>query len=113
MSTQRPDAREFLDIFLNDVPMIDTRAPVEFEKGAFPSSISLPLMTNDERALVGTCYKQQGQDKAITLGHELVSGDIKEQRVNAWLGFAEQHPQGYLYCWRGGLRSQLRKRGGR
>lgn len=107
MSSPRPDAREFLDIFLNDVPMIDTRAPVEFEKGAFPTSVSLPLMTNDERALVGTCYKQQGQDKAITLGHELVSGDIKAQRVNAWLGFAEQHPQGYLYCWRGGLRSQI------
>lgn len=103
----RQDARDFLEIFLSDAPMIDTRAPIEFEKGAFPTSVSLPLMTNEERALVGTSYKQQGQDEAIKLGHQLVSGEIKEQRVRAWLDFAQQHPQGYLYCWRGGLRSQI------
>tara|TARA_R110002167_G_scaffold26158_9_gene90200 strand:+ start:1226 stop:2407 length:1182 start_codon:yes stop_codon:yes gene_type:complete len=103
----RPDAREFLDIFLNDIPMIDTRAPVEFEKGAFPTSVSLPLMTNSEREQVGTCYKQQGQEEAIRLGHQLVQGEIKQQRVQAWVNFAQQHPQGYLYCWRGGLRSQI------
>ncbi|WP_221797944.1 tRNA 2-selenouridine(34) synthase MnmH [Oceanobacter mangrovi] len=104
---RRPDAKEFLDIFLNDIPLIDTRAPIEFRKGAFPTSTSLPLMTDSERAKVGTCYKNQGQEEAIKLGHSLVKGEIKEQRVNAWIDFAHQHPQGYLYCWRGGLRSQI------
>jgi tRNA 2-selenouridine synthase len=103
----RADATEFLSIFLNDIPLIDTRAPVEFEKGAFPTSVSLPLMTNEERAQVGTCYKQQGQQAAIELGHRLVSGDVKARRVQAWVAFAREHPQGYLYCWRGGLRSQI------
>ncbi len=107
----RPDAqsdpKDFLSIFLNDVPMIDTRSPVEFEKGAFPTSVSLPLMTTEERARVGTCYKQHGQAVAIELGHKLVSGEVKEQRVGAWVDFARRHPQGYLYCWRGGLRSQI------
>jgi len=102
-----PDTDDFLSIFLNDIPMIDTRAPVEFEAGAFPSSVSLPLMTNEERAQVGTCYKQRGQQAAIELGHQLVCGDVKEQRVAAWVDFARRHPQGYLYCWRGGLRSQI------
>ena len=102
-----PDTDDFLSIFLNDIPMIDTRAPVEFEAGAFPSSVSLPLMTNDERAEVGTCYKQQGQQAAIELGHKLVCGEVKEQRVAAWVDFARRNPQGYLYCWRGGLRSQI------
>lgn len=104
---KRPDIDDFLPIFLNDVPLIDTRAPVEFEKGAFPTSISLPLMSNEERARVGTCYKQQGQQAAIALGHSLVSGDIKARRVQAWVAFARAHPDGYLYCWRGGLRSQI------
>ncbi|WP_461481673.1 tRNA 2-selenouridine(34) synthase MnmH [Porticoccus sp.] len=102
----QPDSGEFLSIFLNDIPLIDTRAPIEFDKGAFPTSVSLPLMTNEERAQVGTCYKQRGQQAAIELGHQLVCGEIKEQRVAAWVDFARRHPQGYLYCWRGGLRSQ-------
>jgi tRNA 2-selenouridine synthase len=97
----------FRSIFLNDIPLIDTRAPIEFEKGAFPSSVSLPLMTNDERAKVGVCYKQHGQQAAIELGHSLVCGGVKEQRVAAWIEFARRNPQGYLYCWRGGLRSQI------
>lgn len=105
----RPDAQleDYRAIFLNDIPMIDTRAPVEFEKGAFPTSVSLPLMTNEERAKVGTCYKQKGQDAAIELGFTLVSGAVKEQRVAAWVDFARRHPEGYLYCWRGGLRSRI------
>ncbi len=103
----QPDSEDFRTIFLNDVPLIDTRAPVEFAKGAFSTSVSLPLMTDEERASVGTCYKQQGQEAAIELGHQLVSGTVKSQRVTAWLGFAQSHPQGYLYCWRGGLRSQI------
>ncbi|MFC6668728.1 tRNA 2-selenouridine(34) synthase MnmH [Marinobacterium aestuariivivens] len=102
----RPDTGDFLSIFLDDIPLIDTRAPVEFEKGAFPSSVSLPLMTDEERAQVGTCYKRQGQQAAIELGHRLVHGEIKAQRVAGWVDFARRHPDGYLYCWRGGLRSQ-------
>lgn len=104
----RPDATaaDFRRILLADTPLIDTRAPIEFNKGALPTSYSLPLMTDAERAKVGTCYKQQGQAAAIALGHELVQGSVKEARVAAWVQFAQQHPEGYLYCWRGGLRSQ-------
>ncbi len=103
----RPDSDDFRLIFLNDLPLIDTRSPGEFEKGAFPTSVNLPLMSNEERAQVGTCYKRQGQAAAIELGHQLVSGELKAERVAAWLDFAERHPEGYLYCWRGGLRSQI------
>ena len=103
----QPDSGDFLHIFLNDIPLIDTRAPVEFEKGAFPTSVSLPLMTNEERAKVGTCYKQHGQEAAIELGRKLVDSEKQAQRTAAWVDFAERHPHGYLYCWRGGLRSQI------
>jgi tRNA 2-selenouridine synthase len=97
----------FRGIFLNNIPLLDTRSPGEFAKGSFPKALNLPLMLDEERAKVGTTYKQQGQDAAIALGHKLVSGEVKEQRVKAWYDFAQQHPQGYLFCWRGGLRSQI------
>lgn len=99
-------ATDFLDLFLNDVPMIDLRAPVEFEQGSFATAQSLPLMTDDEREAVGTCYKEEGQDAAIVLGHQLVSGDKKQTRLDAWKAFIDTHPNGALYCFRGGLRSQ-------
>ncbi|WP_271273491.1 tRNA 2-selenouridine(34) synthase MnmH [Aliamphritea hakodatensis] len=102
----RDDTLNYRQLFLNDTPMIDLRAPVEFKQGAFPSAVSLPLMSDEEREKVGTCYKQQGQDAAIKLGHKLVSGDIKEQRMAAWKAFVEENPEGYLYCFRGGLRSR-------
>ena len=67
----------------DDTPLIDTRSPVEFAKGSLPAAINLPLMTDVEREAVGTCYKEQGADAAVRLGHELVAGDLREQRVGA------------------------------
>lgn len=101
------DYTDYRDIFLNDRPMMDTRAPVEFNKGAFPGVINLPLMNDHERQRVGTCYKQHGQQAAIVLGHQLVSGAVKAERIQAWADFARAHPDGLLYCFRGGLRSQI------
>ncbi|WP_027595517.1 tRNA 2-selenouridine(34) synthase MnmH [Pseudomonas sp. LAIL14HWK12:I7] len=103
----RPDCTDFRPLFLNDVPMMDMRAPIEFAKGAFPGVVNLPLMNDQERQKVGTCYKQQGQAAAITLGHQLVSGATKRDRLHAWASFAKAHPEGYLYCFRGGLRSLI------
>lgn len=101
----RDNTTNYRDIFLNDLPMMDARAPVEFGKGAFPGVINLPLMDDLERQKVGTCYKQRGQDAAISLGHQLVSGAVKAARIAAWTAFAQANPDGYLYCFRGGLRS--------
>ena len=48
-------------LFLNDIPLIDTRAPAEFSKGSLPLATNLPLMIDEEREAVGICYQQQGQ----------------------------------------------------
>lgn len=101
------DCSDYKRIFLQDLPLIDTRAPIEFARGAFPHALNLPLMTDSERQKVGTCYKQKGQQAAIELGYQLVSGTTKNQRIRAWADFARTHPQGLLYCFRGGLRSQI------
>jgi len=103
----REDSRDFRHIFLSGVPLLDVRAPVEFARGAFPGAVNLPLMDDEERHQVGLCYTEQGQDAAIELGHQLVSGDLKAARIAGWARFAQAHPDGYLYCFRGGLRSQL------
>lgn len=103
----RGDTDNYSALFLDDVPMMDARAPVEFAKGAFPGVVNLPLMNDVERQKVGTCYKQHGQQAAIELGNRLVSGQIKAERIEAWAEFARNNPQGYIYCFRGGLRSQL------
>jgi tRNA 2-selenouridine synthase len=93
-------------ILLDSTPLIDVRAPVEFLEGSIPHSINLPIMNDRERALVGTCYKEQGQAAAIKLGHELVQGTVKEERVKAWTDYLAANPTAQIFCFRGGLRSQ-------
>lgn len=98
---------DFHSLVINNTPLFDTRAPIEFTQGAFPHTKSLPLMSDEQREQVGTCYKNKGQDKAIELGHQLVQGEGKQARVDAWLEFIKNNPNGALYCFRGGLRSQI------
>lgn len=102
-----PLINNYRQLLLDDIPMIDARAPAEFVTGALPSSINLPLMSDDERHQVGLRYKNNGQQSAIELGHKLIHGEIKQQRVDAWRAFMAANPNGVLYCARGGLRSQL------
>ena len=106
----RSDLPVFTDIasvFLEDRPLLDLRAPVEFDQGAFPGAENRPLLTDEERHQVGIRYKEAGQDAAIALGYQLVDAEEKARRVAQWQAFAERHPDGLLYCFRGGLRSRL------
>ena len=64
-------------LFVNDTPLIDVRAPGEFAKGAFPCAINLPLLDDEQRHQVGICYKQEGKSEAICLGRQLVNGQQK------------------------------------
>lgn len=100
-------SQDYENIFLNSTPLLDVRAPIEYEQGAFPTAENLPLLNNEERHRVGICYRQQGQQKAIATGHQLVSGTTKQQRVARWITFAKQNNNAYLYCFRGGLRSKI------
>ena len=80
---ERPDSDDYPRIFLQDVPLIDVRAPIEFQQGAFARAVNLPLMIDSERRAVGTCYKQHGQQAALALGHRTVNGKLREQRTAA------------------------------
>ena len=107
MSDQLPEIDDYRRLFLEDVPLLDVRAPVEFAQGAFPGAENQPLINDAERHEIGIRYKELGQDAAIDHGHELVQGDTKARRVAAWQRFAAQHPDGVLYCFRGGMRSKI------
>jgi tRNA 2-selenouridine synthase len=64
------EASDFRRILIEQIPIIDVRAPVEFVLGSVPGSVNLPLLQNEERHQVGTTYKQKGQAAAVALGHE-------------------------------------------
>ena len=98
---------EFLQLIRDQKTLIDVRSEIEFSEGHIPGSINLPILKNPERILVGTAYKQQGPEAAIKLGHELVSGDTKKERVQAWVETIKNKNVFALTCFRGGLRSQL------
>ena len=102
-----PVIDNYQQLFLSDTRLLDLRAPVEFQQGAFPCSRNIPLLNDEERHQVGLCYKTKGQEKAIELGHQLVSGEVRAQRLQAWADYLQQHNNVAIYCFRGGMRSRI------
>lgn len=96
----------WIEILTSERPLIDVRAPIEFSKGSFPNAINLPLLVDKEREEVGTTFKQFGQKAAIECGERLISPEIKSERTEEWVRFVKSHPDAYLFCARGGLRSK-------
>lgn len=83
--------------------IIDVRTPAEYLQGHIPGAVNLPLFTNEERAEIGTLYKQQGQQKAIHRGLEIVGPKMAGFVSTAIQQFG--HQPLYVHCWRGGMRS--------
>lgn len=102
-----PQTDDYQSLLLNDTALLDVRAPVEFKQGAFPFAENLPLINDAEREKIGIQYKNLGQDEAIKLGHQMIQGNTKEQRIKHWQNFVQLHPHGVLYCFRGGMRSKI------
>jgi tRNA 2-selenouridine synthase len=102
-----PEIDDFESLLCADIPMLDVRAPVEFTQGAFPCSVNAPLLDDEQRHQVGCCYKNEGHDAAVILGEKLISGYVKEACLSRWADFLRQHPNGVLYCFRGGMRSKI------
>jgi tRNA 2-selenouridine synthase len=98
----RLDIVEFLKL-AETTHVIDVRTPLEFEHASIPEAFNLPIFSNEERVLVGTCYKQQGREEAILLGFDLTGPK--------WSGFIKKaleiapNKKILVHCWRGGMRS--------
>jgi tRNA 2-selenouridine synthase len=95
------------DEFLNRahiLPVLDVRSPSEFIQGHIPGAFSLPLFTDEERALVGTRYKNSGRDFAVKLGLQIVG-----PKLSWYAEEARRLAPGrkvLVHCWRGGMRSE-------
>ena len=90
--------------FIDQHPIIDVRSPAEFEDGHIVGAVNLPIFSDEERAVVGTLYKQQGQDAAIDRGFELVGPKMRDLVEQARV-IAGADKSLAVYCWRGGMRS--------
>ncbi len=101
------DIENFKSHLLQRKPIIDVRAPVEFKSGSIPGSVNLPILDDEERALIGTCFKVRGQDAAIALGYQIVSGENKLAKQKKWADFIQANPNTIVTCYRGGQRSQI------
>lgn len=84
---------------------IDVRSPAEYETGHIPGAVNIPLLTNDERVLVGTTYKQVGAEEAKQLGLTFVSAKLPNI-VGQVRQLRESGRKIIVYCWRGGMRSK-------
>ena len=100
------ESSDYRRLLLRDTPLLDVRAPLEFARGALPTATNIPLLDDRQRELIGKRYKNAGQDEAIRLGLELATDEIRDQRLQAWQTYCERNPQGFVYCFRGGLRSR-------
>jgi tRNA 2-selenouridine synthase len=93
---------EFLEK-AKQLPVLDARAPKEYAIGHIPQAHSFPIFSDEERARIGTAYKQQGHDPAVLIGLDLFG-----PKMSAFVKEAEKlSPQKELlvHCWRGGMRS--------
>jgi tRNA 2-selenouridine synthase len=88
---------------LKQLPIIDVRSPGEFAKGNIPNAHNIELFTDDERAVVGTAYKRESQEKAIAIGYEFVLPKL-QNFVDSAISVAP-NKEAVIHCWRGGMRS--------
>lgn len=83
--------------------MLDVRSPGEFAQGHIPGAISFPLFSDDERARVGTLFKQQSEKDAMLEGLRIVGPKMAEMVEQALALVPERKLR--VHCWRGGMRS--------
>ena len=96
---------------LSNYLIIDVRSPDEYAHAHIPNAFSLPLFTNEERAQIGTTYKQQSREAAIKIGlpffgnkmHDMI--EQVEGCVSIYVKTNGNKPTILVHCWRGGMRS--------
>ncbi|MES2513660.1 MAG: tRNA 2-selenouridine(34) synthase MnmH [Bacteroidota bacterium] len=102
MTVNALDVDFFIENSKNEL-IVDVRAPIEFFKGHLPGAINIPLFDDNERAEIGTLFKQQGKDTAVSRGLEIVSPKMTSFVNN--VKDLSKEKRVFVYCFRGGMRS--------
>ncbi|MDP5098907.1 MAG: tRNA 2-selenouridine(34) synthase MnmH [Crocinitomicaceae bacterium] len=89
----------------HDVCLIDVRSEGEFNAGRIPLATNIPILTNEERKIVGTIYKHNGSQTAVLKGLELTGPHLSERLKIALKIVAGRNI--VVHCWRGGMRSEF------
>jgi tRNA 2-selenouridine synthase len=84
--------------------IIDARSPGEYVADHIVGAVNLPVLDDEERAKVGTIYKQVSPFEAKRLGAALVSRNIA-RHLETFLADKPKKYRPLIYCWRGGTRS--------
>lgn len=84
--------------------IIDVRSPLEFGEDHVPGAVNLPVLDDDERARVGTIYKQDSPFRARKIGAALVARNAA-RHIEGPLADKDGAWRPLVYCWRGGQRS--------
>lgn len=87
-----------------DLVWIDVRSENEFAESTIPGAVNVPLFNNEERAQIGTLYKQVSPQEARMLGLEFASRKLPDLYRQIKLTAGDRTP--VLFCWRGGMRSK-------
>lgn len=87
-------------------PVLDVRSPSEFKQGHIPGAFSLPLFDDNERAKVGSLYKQEGRQKALKKGLDIVGPKMRYFVEKAEELSNPSSNNMLVHCWRGGMRSE-------
>jgi tRNA 2-selenouridine synthase len=87
--------------------VLDVRSPGEYAHAHMPGAVSLPLFSNEERAVIGTAYKQESREKAIRIGLDYFGPKMRPmvEKVEQLLSTRGNERSVFVYCWRGGMRS--------
>jgi len=84
--------------------IVDARSPAEFDIDHIPGAINCPVLSDDERRIVGTLYREQGAFEARRVGGAMVAANLAKI-LRERLHDKPAHWKPMVYCWRGGLRS--------
>ena len=86
--------------------IIDVRSPGEYTDDHVPGALSFPVLSNEERARVGTIYKQVSPFEARKIGAALIARNIATH-LEAYFLDKPKNWRPLIYCWRGGQRSGI------
>jgi tRNA 2-selenouridine synthase len=84
--------------------VIDVRTPAEYALDHVPGAVNFPVLSNEERVIVGTKHKQESPFEAKKLGATLIARNIAAHIENAFAN-RPKNWKPMIYCWRGGKRS--------
>jgi tRNA 2-selenouridine synthase len=84
--------------------IVDVRTPLEFAEDHIPGAINAPVLSNEERVIVGTLYKQVSPFEATRVGAAMVARNIA-QHLETTFADRPRNWRPLIYCWRGGKRS--------